>query len=249
MPDIVLTTINAKFIHAAFGLRYLRANLGSLRERSVILKFDLQQRPVDMLERILAEDPKIVGVGVYIWNVAQATQLVSDLKRVRPDITIVLGGPEVSYETEQQEICRTADFVVTGEADLAFAELCGQLLNGRRPLMKVIAAELPEFSRLKLPYDLYNDQDIAHRVIYVEASRGCPFKCEFCLSSLDVPVRNAPIDDFLAGLPQTPNIATLPNENLAENDPAAAAAEMNDLLSNVLADVIAKKCEEIPPVG
>ena len=94
MPDIVLTTINAKFIHAAFGLRYLRANLGSLRDRSVILEFDLQQRTVDQLERILAENPKIVGVGVYIWNAVQSLQLVSELKRVRPDITVIVGGPE-----------------------------------------------------------------------------------------------------------------------------------------------------------
>jgi radical SAM superfamily enzyme YgiQ (UPF0313 family) len=63
-----------------------------------------------------------------------------------------------------------------------------------------MAAELPDFGRLRLPYHLYNDHDIAHRVVYVEASRGCPFKCEFCLSSLDVPVRNVPLEDFLAAM-------------------------------------------------
>ncbi len=180
------------------------ANLGGLRERAAILEFDVAQRPTDVLEVILARSPRIVGVGVYIWNVAQATQLVADLKRIRPDVMIVLGGPEVSYETDQQEICRLADYVVTGEADLAFAGLCRQLLAGRRPLLKVIPADLPEFAgagpALSLPYDLYSDEDIAHRVVYVEASRGCPFKCEFCLSSLDVPVRNAPLEPFLAAM-------------------------------------------------
>jgi radical SAM superfamily enzyme YgiQ (UPF0313 family) len=122
--------------------------------------------------------------------------LVADLKRVRPDIVVIVGGPEVSYEMDQQEICRLADYVITGEADLAFAEVCRGILEGRRPLMKVIAAELPEFDKLVLPYELYDEQDVAHRVIYVEASRGCPFKCEFCLSSLDVPVRNVPLDGF-----------------------------------------------------
>ena len=85
-------------------------------------------------------------MGVYIWNVAQSTQLVAELKRMRPDVIVIVGGPEVSYEIEQQEICRLADFVITGEADLAFAQLCEQILSGRRPLMKVIPAELPEFA-------------------------------------------------------------------------------------------------------
>jgi radical SAM superfamily enzyme YgiQ (UPF0313 family) len=197
--DIVLTTLNARYAHAAFGLRYLHANLGeALRPRARILEFDVNRRPVDVLETILAHSPRIVGVGVYIWNVEQATRLVADLKKVRPDVLVVLGGPEVSHETDQQEIVRLADYVVTGEADLAFAGLCDKLLGGRRPLTKVIPAEPPEFSRLALPYDLYTDEDLAHRVVYVEASRGCPFRCEFCLSSLDVPVRNVPLESFLS---------------------------------------------------
>jgi len=201
VADIVLTTLNARFAHAAFGLRYLLANLPpALRPRAAMLEFDVNQRPSDVLEQILAREPKIVGVGVYIWNAAQAAQLVAELKRVRPDLTVIVGGPEVSHEVDRQEICRLADYVITGEADLAFGELCEQLLGGSRPLMKVLAAPLPEFDRLALPYHLYDDRDAAHRVIYVEASRGCPFKCEFCLSSLDVPVRNAPLDTFLAAM-------------------------------------------------
>ena len=197
MPDIVLATLNAKYPHAAFGLRYLMANLGELRERSRLMEFDISQRPLDVAEAILAADPKIVGLGVYIWNVEQTTQVVSAIKRVRPGVTVVVGGPEVSYEVEQQPICRLADYVVTGEADLAFAELCRQLLGGRRPLMKVIPAPLPEFGQLALPYELYTAEDVERRVVYVEASRGCPFRCEFCLSSLDVPVRAVPIEQFL----------------------------------------------------
>ena len=200
MADIVLTTLNARYAHAAFGLRYLMANLGGLSQRAALAEFDINQRPLDVLEAILAHDPKIVGMGVYIWNAEQATRLVADLKRVRPDIVVILGGPEVSYETDQQEVTRYADYVITGEADLAFADLCQKLLVGRRPLTRIIPADLPSFDGLALPYDLYTDQDIAHRVLYVEASRGCPFKCEFCLSSLDVPVRNAPLEPFLASM-------------------------------------------------
>lgn len=197
MPDIVLTTLNAKYIHAAFGLRYLLANLGPLRERARLIEFDINQRVVDIAEILLAQNPKIIGIGVYIWNVAPATELVATLKRLRPDVMVILGGPEVSYETEQQEIARLADCVITGEADLKFAEVCAQLLEGSTP-PKVIPAPLPDFSQLVLPYDLYDNDDVAHRVIYVEASRGCPFTCEFCLSSLDVPVRAVALDKFLA---------------------------------------------------
>jgi radical SAM superfamily enzyme YgiQ (UPF0313 family) len=200
MPEIVLTTLNARYAHAAFGLRYLMANLGPLQSRAKILEFDINQRPTDILESILAENPKIVGIGVYIWNVEPCTQLVAELKRVAPEIIVVLGGPEVSHETDQQEICRLADYTITGEADLAFAQLCEKLLLGQRPLMQIIPAELPDFDRMALPYDFYDDEDIRHRVIYVEASRGCPFKCEFCLSSLDVPVRNVPLDIFLPAM-------------------------------------------------
>jgi radical SAM superfamily enzyme YgiQ (UPF0313 family) len=199
VADVVLTTLNAKYPHAAFGLRYLMANLSpAVRSRAAMLEFDINQRPLDVLESILAHDPKIVGVGVYIWNASESLELVADLKRVRPDITVILGGPEVSHEVDQQEIVRLADYVITGEADLAFAELCEKLLAGRKPLQKVIPAELPDVAKLALPYGLYEEQDVAHRVIYVEASRGCPFRCEFCLSSLDVPVRNVPLEKLLA---------------------------------------------------
>jgi radical SAM superfamily enzyme YgiQ (UPF0313 family) len=194
MTDIVLATFNAKYIHAAFGLRYLLANLGELQPRAKILEFDINQRVVDVAERILREEPKILGLGVYIWNVAPCTQLVAALKRLRPELVIVIGGPEVSHEVECQPICQAADHVITGEADLMFAEVCRRC----RDFPHIVAAPLPDLSQLALPYSLYADADIAHRVVYVEASRGCPFECEFCLSSLDVPVREIPLGPFLA---------------------------------------------------
>jgi radical SAM superfamily enzyme YgiQ (UPF0313 family) len=198
--EIVLTTLNAKYIHAAFGLRYLLANLGSLQSRACIIEFDINQRPTDIAEALLARDPKIIGLGIYIWNVAPATELVAAIKRIRPDITIILGGPEVSYELEAQPIVQLADHVITGEADLKFAEVCARLLSGETSLPKVIPAELPDFAQIALPYQLYDEQDIAHRIIYVEASRGCPFTCEFCLSSLDIPVRQVPLPSLLEHL-------------------------------------------------
>lgn len=210
MPDIVLATLNAKFIHAAFGLRYLYANLGELQSHARIVEFDINQRPLDIAEVLLAQNPKIIGLGIYIWNVTEATEVVAAIKRIRPEVTVILGGPEVSFETESQPIVQLADHVITGEADLKFAEVCRQVLGrAEQPLgqdaqqrvptnlPKLIAAPLPDFSQLALPYEFYEERDIAHRIIYVEASRGCPFTCEFCLSSLDVPVRAASLEQFL----------------------------------------------------
>jgi radical SAM superfamily enzyme YgiQ (UPF0313 family) len=212
MSDIVLSTLNAKYIHAAFGLRYLMANLGELQGQAAIIEFDINQRPTDVAEVLLAQNPRIIGIGVYIWNVAPATEVVAAIKRVRPDVIVVLGGPEVSYETEEMAIVKLADYVITGEADLKFPELCRGLLEKpvqedgeavRPPCCgKIIPAELPDFSKIKLPYSFYDERDVAHRIIYVEASRGCPFTCEFCLSSLDVPVRQVAIDAFLVEMQQ-----------------------------------------------
>lgn len=200
MPDIVLTTLNAKYAHAAFGLRYLHANMGALADRTTILEFTIQERAVDIVERIVGRDPKIVGIGVYIWNVELCTQVVALLRRVRPGVTIVVGGPEVSHEVEDQAWLEQVDYVVCGEGDLRFRELCGRVLEGKRPMQRVLDGGLPDMDALELPYGLYTDHDLEHRVLYVEASRGCPYRCEFCLSSLDKKVRAFDLDRFLGAL-------------------------------------------------
>ena len=134
-----------------------------MKSRACLVEFDIQQQPLDVVEVLLARRPEIVGFGVYIWNVAQTTEVIATLKRVRPDLTVILGGPEVSFEVEAQEIVRLADYVITGEADLEFAGICAQLLAGHSPPQKIIAAEPPDLNRLTLPYDLYTEDDVAHR--------------------------------------------------------------------------------------
>jgi radical SAM superfamily enzyme YgiQ (UPF0313 family) len=182
---IVLATLNARYVHASLGLRCLLANMGALRGRTTLCEFTIAQKPSEIAERLLALEPSIIGLGVYIWNVAETTQLVRLLKAVRPEVKLVLGGPEVSFEIEQQEVCRLADHVVTGWGDVSFPKLCTALLDGKPPLMKVLVGEQPPLDQLAMPYREYQDIDIAQRLLYVEASRGCPYKCEFCLSSLD----------------------------------------------------------------
>ncbi len=140
MPTILLSTLNARYFHSALGLRYLLANMGELQADTAIREFIINQRPLDIAESLLAEQPAIIGFGVYIWNVVETTQVVALLKQVQPDLTIVLGGPEVSHEWEQQPIVALADYLITGQADWAFASLCQRVLAGEPPAEKIIAA-------------------------------------------------------------------------------------------------------------
>ena len=197
-PQIILSTLNARYIHASLGLRYLLANMGQLREKTQLLEFIINSRPIDIVESLLKDKPKIIGLGVYIWNAEETLQVVKLLKRVSPETIIILGGPEVTYETEQQEITSIVDYVITGQADITFRNICNDLLHNKKPFNKIIKAEHFKLDEINLPYSEYTNEDIQNRVIYVEASRGCPFKCEFCLSSLDKTVYPFNLDLFLA---------------------------------------------------
>ena len=206
-PAIVLCTLNAKYIHASLGLRYLLANMGELRAQTALREYTIVRRPAELAEELLAllGEPQagraqVIGFGVYIWNVSQTCELVRLLKAARPALKVVLGGPEVSHEHAQQVIVALADHVITGWGDVSFPKLCHALLHGPAPLMKIIPGEQPPLDQIELPYTEYSDADLAHRVLYVEASRGCPFKCEFCLSSLDKTAWAFDLAPFLAEL-------------------------------------------------
>jgi radical SAM superfamily enzyme YgiQ (UPF0313 family) len=199
VPDIVLATLNARFSHAALGLRYLYANLGELRARAAIREFTIHDRPALVVERLLLDDPRIIGLGVYIWNLRETTQVVAILRQVAPHIRIVVGGPEVSHDSIDEPIVRAADVLITGEADLTFAQVCRDLL-AEQPVEHHIRSAKPDLTALELPYAYYSADDLAHRLIYVEASRGCPYTCEFCLSSVENGVRSYALDRFLLAM-------------------------------------------------
>ena len=187
-------------MHTAFGLRYLYANLGELKAQALLQEFTIQQRPVDIAEKLLLCQPKIIGFSVYIWNVTETSEVIALIRTIAPKVKLIIGGPEVSFPCDFPEICDRVDHVITGPGEISFATLCRQILAGKSPLTRVIAGEPVDLKMLKQPYPYYNDEDIRNRLIYVEASRGCPFKCEFCLSSLDKTAKPFELDSFLQAM-------------------------------------------------
>jgi len=210
VKDIVLTTINAKWIHPSLALRLLKANLGFLEDRCEIIEFALRQPLAEKVEPLLAAPLRILGISVSIWNHTATVELLAELEKawaaqgVKP--VVVLGGPEVSHLPQEAEIFRYADYVICGEGEIAFKTLCENVLKGTQPCQspKFIYAEPVNLNEIKSGYHLYTDEDIAKKLIYVEASRGCPFNCEFCLSAVkDIKgqssvIREFPLEPFLA---------------------------------------------------
>ncbi len=197
MKNILLVTLNAKYIHASLGLRYLYANLAELQSDAAIREFTIKTRPIDIVESLLEEEPSIKGFGIYIWNIEETYAVIAQLKIVAPHIKVIVGGPEVSYETESHPIRQLADYIVTGAADLSFYQLCKDILDRCAPVEPIVRSKPVKLEQLAMPYQYYNNDDLAHRLIYVEASRGCPFKCEFCLSALDKTSYPFDLDTFL----------------------------------------------------
>jgi len=182
---IILSTLNAKYIHASLGLRYLFANLEELQSNAKICEYTINSRPIDIVEKLLDQSPTIIGFGIYIWNCDETLAVISLIKMIAPEITIVVGGPEISYETEQQSLYNIVDYVITGAADKSFYQLCKSIEKGTPPNQKILNSKPLKLNEVALPYNFYNDEDLKQRIMYIEASRGCPFKCEFCLSALD----------------------------------------------------------------
>jgi radical SAM superfamily enzyme YgiQ (UPF0313 family) len=195
MKKITLVAINARYSHASLGMRCLRANLGIHHEHSILIEFTLQDKPEDMAKRIEDAKPSIIAIGVYIWNRQLIEALIPLLKSVCPNVPIVLGGPEISYDTHSA-LASSVTCVVCGEADLLFPAVCEQIMAGQS-VPSVIPPVMPDLSKIALPYSEYSSEDLAGRNIYVETSRGCVYGCEFCMSSINPGIRRFPLERIL----------------------------------------------------
>ena len=164
--EIILTTLNARYMHTAFGLRYLYANLGDLQSSACIEEFTIQQRPIDIAEKLLKLRPRIIGIGVYIWNVSEITKTVELLKQISPETIIILGGPEVSHLPDKPAVVDLADYIIMGAAEKSFRELCQLILSGNKPVDREVQSDELPLDQLQLPYKYYTDEDIKNKTSY-----------------------------------------------------------------------------------
>ena len=189
--SILVAAINARHSHASMGARCLLANLGELRAQTALAEFTIQQAAAEIADAIAARAPKILGLGVYVWNAARVAELLPLLRRQAPQTKIVLGGPEITESTAG------ADVLLFGEGDFAFASLCRDLLAGQ-PTERLLRPAPPDLAAIQMPYGEYTDDDLAHRLLYVESSRGCAMRCDYCVSANDESVRFFPLPALFA---------------------------------------------------
>ncbi len=230
---LVLATYCARYTHTALGLRWLVANLDNDVPKPAWYEFEMRLSPSAAVERILRHRPRVVALGVYIWNVERTVELVRLLRAQSPELVIVLGGPEVSAAPHEFPAFDLIDTVIVGEAEIVFGDLCRCWLAGERPVERVIYAPLPDLGQLALPYHLYTDKDLQTRHIYVETTRGCPYRCDFCTSGGVEPLRNFPLEATLMEVQQLAErgARTLRFVDRTFNaKPARAAAILNALL-------------------
>ena len=201
---IVLTTLNAKFIHSSLALRYLKAYCAKTFENIVIKEYTINNTLLEILGDIFGERPDIVGLACYIWNIDMTISLANLIKKVLPETVIILGGPEVSYDAAKLAAQhKFIDYVVLGEGEETLYNLLTALqerkstphINGlvcRRQdqILQIGGPQVVEqLTCVPFPYTDDDMESLKNKIIYYESSRGCPFACQYCLSSATEGVR------------------------------------------------------------
>ena len=181
--NILLVGINAKYIHSNLAIRYLQRYLeNSTAYHAEIAEYTINHRIDTIMREIYEQAPELIGFSCYIWNFEYVKELTVELKKLLPNAVFVWGGPEVSYQSEQY-IGNDADYIICGEGEQTFAELVHRLESGQVPEKRVLYGEPVEMDTIPFVYD--DLADLKNRIIYYESSRGCPFQCQYCLSSIE----------------------------------------------------------------
>ena len=220
---VLLAAINAKYIHSNLGIYSLKTygekmlKEWELAEQAEIslAEYTINHQMEQILQDIYKRKPDVIGFSCYIWNISYVKMILADIKKVLPDVKIWAGGPEVSYHGEaflKEE--PAVDLVMMGEGEITFAHFLKALLEGEDlkqvPGLMVRNADgtftdtgfrqVMDMSQIPFPYAFMDMKELEHRIIYYESSRGCPFSCAYCLSSIDKKLRFRSLDLVLPEL-------------------------------------------------
>ena len=198
---VLLTTLNAKYIHINLAIRLLY-QLNKEHQGLSWKEFTIKENPKDIA--VYCADYELIAFSCYIWNITQTIAVAEEIKKINPSIKILLGGPEVSYEWMEVISNPAIDYIITGEGEIPFREFLLNYPNiNQVPNLVRKEGETIVYNPQNVSFDvkLYRDirpymddktEEIQSKVAYIETSRGCPYKCEFCLASLDNKVRYLP---------------------------------------------------------
>ena len=204
---IILAACNAKYIHSNLAVYDLQAYARQYQQHILLKEYTINQQKDEIMKDLYEEKPDVICFSCYIWNISFVKELAEDLKKVLPSVPFWAGGPEVSFDAEAFLAANPAfDGVMVGEGEETFLELAGYYVDHVKSLEQIRGIafrkenqvlhngwrEIMDLSKVPFPYkDL---QDFDHRIIYYESSRGCPFSCSYCLSSVDKRLRFRSLD-------------------------------------------------------
>ncbi len=199
---IILTTLNAKYIHSSLALHSIKSYCHEYKEYIEILEYTINNEENYILSELYNRTPNVIAFSCYIWNIEQTLSIIRTIKKVLPNVIIILGGPEVSYDIENIMENKDIDIICYGEGEATFLELTKYFVDKKGNLndIKSIAYRKENIiinsnrNPLKLDdipfvYNKDNLSDFENRILYYETSRGCPYQCQYCLSSIEKGVR------------------------------------------------------------
>jgi radical SAM superfamily enzyme YgiQ (UPF0313 family) len=202
---VLLSTLNAKYIHSNLAIRLLY-QLNKEREGLAWKEFTIKENKDEIAA--YCSDFEVVAFSCYIWNISPTLEVCKKIKTIKPNIKILLGGPEVSYEWEDLIALEEVDFIIQGEGEIAFAEFLKHypdvalvpslIWKKNKEVIENPLAPMFDLKQLEhiMPYGDDVAEELKNKVLYLETSRGCPYKCEFCLASLDNKVRQLPMQSI-----------------------------------------------------
>ncbi|MDO4601039.1 MAG: B12-binding domain-containing radical SAM protein [Eubacteriales bacterium] len=204
---ILLAACNAKYIHSNLAVYNLRAYAEKYRENIILKEYTINQQKDEILRDIYLENPDIICFSCYIWNISFVKEIAEDLKKILPDSVFWAGGPEVSFDAEDF-LKKNPEFfgVMVGEGEETFRELCRFYVENKGSLEEISGIAFYSGGKIrhngwrkimdlsKVPFAYENMEDFRNKIVYYESSRGCPFSCSYCLSSVDKKLRFRNLD-------------------------------------------------------